>query len=90
LFRAVDKHGRLIDFMLLDRRNTSAAYRFLRKAVKTMSNHPPFSITTDTLASYPKAIQRLQREGLLSTNIDHRTSKYSTTSSRQTMVRSSV
>ena len=31
LFRAVDKHGRLIDFMLTDRRNTRAAYRFLGK-----------------------------------------------------------
>ena len=29
LFRAVDKHGRLIDFMLSDRRNTKAAHRFL-------------------------------------------------------------
>ena len=32
LFRAVDKHGRLIAFMLSGRRNTNAAYRFLRKA----------------------------------------------------------
>jgi transposase, IS6 family len=31
LFRAVDKHGRLIDFMLMDRRNTRAAHRFLKK-----------------------------------------------------------
>ena len=38
LFRAVDKHGRLIDFMLLDRRNTCAAHRFLGKALKTMGN----------------------------------------------------
>jgi transposase, IS6 family len=30
LFRAVYKHGQLIDFMLSDRRNTRAAYRFLR------------------------------------------------------------
>ncbi|WP_262268885.1 IS6 family transposase [Microvirga yunnanensis] len=30
LFRAVDKHGRLVDFMLFDCRNTRAAYRFLR------------------------------------------------------------
>ncbi|MBO1915605.1 DDE-type integrase/transposase/recombinase, partial [Microvirga sp. 3-52] len=29
LFRAVDKHGRLIASMLSDRRNTNAAYRFL-------------------------------------------------------------
>jgi len=32
LFRAVDKHGRLIDFMLVDRRNTCSAHRFLGKA----------------------------------------------------------
>ena len=76
MFRAVDKHGRLIAFMLTDRRNTKAAYRFLRKAVKAMSNYPPSSITTDKLASYPKAILRLQNEGLLSKDVKHRTSKY--------------
>jgi transposase-like protein len=76
LFRAVDKHGQLIDFMLSDRRNTQAAYRFLRKAVKTMSDYPPESITTDKLASYPKAIRRLQNEGLLPKEVMHRTSKY--------------
>jgi transposase-like protein len=41
-----------------------------------MSHYPPSSITTDKLASYPKAIQRLQDEGLLSKNVEHRTSKY--------------
>jgi transposase-like protein len=76
LFRAVDKHGQLIDFMLSDRRNTRAAYRFLRKALKTMNDYPPSSITTDKLASYPKAIRRLQSEGLLSNDVEHRTSKY--------------
>ena len=76
LFRAVDKHGQLIDFMLSDRRNTRAAYRFLRKALKTMSDYPPESITTDKLASYPKAIRRLRTEGLLPKEVVHRTSKY--------------
>jgi transposase, IS6 family len=76
LFRAIDKHGQLIDFMLLDRRNTRAAYRFLRQALKTASDYPPSSITTDKLASYPKAIRRLQSEGLLSKDVEHRTSKY--------------
>jgi transposase-like protein len=76
LFRAVDKHGQLIDFMLSDRRNTKAAYRFLRKAAKTMSGCPPVSITTDKLASYPKAIRRLIREGHLAHHVEHRTSKY--------------
>jgi IS6 family transposase len=76
LFRAVDKHGQLIDFMLSDRRNTRAACRFLRKAVKTMSDYPPESITIDKLASYSRAIRRLQRKGLLPEDLKHRTSKY--------------
>ena len=76
LFRAVDKRGRLIAFMRSDRRNANAAYRFLRKALKAMSHCPPSSITTDKLASYPKAIRRLQNEGLLPKDVEHRTSKY--------------
>ena len=76
LFRAVDKHGRLVAFMLPDRRNTNAAYRFLSKAIKAMSTYPPSSITTDKLVAYPKAILRLQNEGLLPNDVVHRTSKY--------------
>jgi transposase, IS6 family len=41
-----------------------------------MSHYPPSSITTDKLASYPRAILRLQNEGLLSKDVVHRTSKY--------------
>ena len=76
LFRAIDKHGQLIAFRLSGRRNTNAAYHFLRKAIKAMSHYPPSSITTDKLASYPKAIQRLQDEGHLAHYVKHRTSKY--------------
>ena len=46
------------------------------KALKTMRNWPPHSITTDKLGSYPKAIRRLQREGKLPQETKHRTSKY--------------
>jgi transposase-like protein len=76
LFRAIDKHGQLIDFMLSERRNTRAAYRFLRKALKILGDYPLSSITTDRLASYPKAIRRLRSEGLLAKDVEHRTSKY--------------
>jgi len=76
LFRAVDKHGRLIASMLSGRRDTGAAYRFPRKALRAVSDYPPSSITTDKLASYPKAILRLQNEGLLPNDVVHRTSKY--------------
>ena len=62
--------------MLARRRDTEAAYRFLRKALRAVSDHPPSSITTDRLASYPKAIRRLQNEGLLPQDVEHRTSKY--------------
>jgi transposase-like protein len=76
LFRAVDKHGRLIDFMLMDRRNTGAVHRFLGKALRTMRHWPRSSITTDQFGSYPKAINRLQRESKLATDMKHRTCKY--------------
>ena len=51
LFRAVDKHGQLIASMLSGRRDTGAAYRFPRKALRAVSDYPPSSITTDKLAS---------------------------------------
>jgi transposase-like protein len=62
--------------MLSDQRDTGAVYRFLRKALRAVSDDPPSSITTDKLASYPKAILRLQNEGLLPNDVVHRTSKY--------------
>ena len=34
------------------------------------------SITTDKLASYPKALRRLKRKGELKNTVKHRTSKY--------------
>jgi IS6 family transposase len=76
LFRAVDKHGRLIDFMLADRRNTPAAHRFPGKAWTAMRHWQPSSITTDQLGSYPRAIHRLQCEGKLPADTKHQTCKY--------------
>jgi transposase, IS6 family len=75
LFRAVDKHSQLIDFMMSDRRDTGAAYRFLRKALRTMSGYPPLSITTDKLASYQDDLAPAGGS-LLSKNVEQRTSKY--------------
>jgi transposase-like protein len=36
LLRAINKHGRLIDFMLSDRQNTHSAYLFRGKALNTL------------------------------------------------------
>lgn len=41
-----------------------------------VSDYPPSSITTDKLASYPKAIRRLEKERLLLKDVEHHTSKY--------------
>jgi transposase-like protein len=76
LFRAVDRNGQLIASTLSDRRDTNAAYRFLRKAIKVMSRSPPSSITTNKLAAHTMAIPRLQNEDLLLKGVEHRTSKY--------------
>ena len=75
LFRAVDKHSQLIDFMMSDRRDTGAAYHFLRKALRTMSGYPPLSITTDKLASYQGDLAPAGGS-LLSKNVEQRTSRY--------------
>jgi len=69
------KHGRLIDFMLLER-TTPARHAVLSKAAATMQNWPPTSITTDKLPSYPEANNRLKREDQLAEDTNHRTSKY--------------
>jgi transposase, IS6 family len=57
LFRAVDRHGMLIDFLLPDRQNTSAFHRILSDALAEMRNCPSFSITTDELRSALRACQ---------------------------------
>lgn len=54
LLWAVNKRDQLIDSMLSHRRDTKAAYRFLRNAIETMSNDPQSSLTTYKLASYAK------------------------------------
>ena len=72
LFRAVDKHGQLIDFMLSDRRNTRAAYHFLQGS----EDDDRISAVLDhdrRIGLVPKAIRR---EGLLSRDVEHRISKY--------------
>lgn len=44
--------------------------------MKIMSEYPPSSIMTDKLAAYPKAIRRLQSEGLVPKDVERRTSKF--------------
>ena len=56
LYRAIDRDGTLIDSMLSEHRDRSAARRFLRGLLE-VSGLRPLRVTTDHHRSYPKAIR---------------------------------
>jgi putative transposase len=60
LYRAVDKHGQTIDFLLTEHRDTEAALRFLKKAVRR--NGVPETITMDGSDANEAAIKRYNEE----------------------------
>ena len=65
LFRAVDKQGRTVDFLLTHRRNAKAARHFLAKALRTRQHWPPHVINTDKNPAYGEAIRELKWRGLV-------------------------
>jgi transposase-like protein len=70
LYRAIDKFGNTIDFYLSSTRNTSAAKRFLGKALKSVPNYCHLlSINTDKNAAYIGAIKQLKKEGKCHQNL---------------------
>lgn len=76
LFRTIDSQGRLIDFKLMEKRSSSAAYRFLKHAVDISGTLQPDKIVTDKSGAYPEAIARLKREKRLREETRHRTTKH--------------
>src|ERR1041384_5593990 len=56
LYRAVDKQGHTIDFLLTEHRDTEAALRFLKKAIRR--NGLPTTITIDGSDANAAAIKR--------------------------------
>jgi transposase-like protein len=55
LYRAVDKQGNTIEFMLSAKRYVSAAKRFFKKMMRAGHRRLPFSISVDKNAAYPEA-----------------------------------
>jgi putative transposase len=56
LYRAVDKHGQTIDFLLTEHRDAEAALKFLKKAIRR--NGLPETITIDGSTANAAAIKR--------------------------------
>jgi transposase-like protein len=76
LYRAVDKEGNTIEFMLSAKRDVSAAKRFFKKLMRAVHRRLPFSINVDKNAAYPEAFTASQNEKVLPTDCRLRRVKY--------------
>jgi IS6 family transposase len=75
LYRAVDKHGNTLDFMLFSKRNYASALRFFRQVLAS-TRQAPDKITTDKHSSYNMALNTLKQKGEIRVDLEHRQQKY--------------
>ena len=76
LYRAVDKEGQTIEFMLSAKRDVSAAKRFFRKVMRAEQRRLPFSISVDKNAAYPEAFSASQEARIVPKDCKLRRVKY--------------
>jgi transposase-like protein len=74
LYRAVDKQGRIVDFLLSKRRDMAAAKRFFSQAMR--NNGSPRVITLDGYAASHRAVTKLKAAGTLPRRVQIRSCKY--------------
>src|SRR5437763_8769573 len=76
LYRAVDKEGSTIEFMLSAKRDVPAAKRFFKKLMRAEHRRLPFSISVDKNAAYPEAFSASQEERVVPQDCQLRRVKY--------------
>jgi transposase-like protein len=76
LYRAVDKEGNTIEFMLSAKRDVCAAKRFFKKMMRAEHRRLPFSISVDKNAAYPEAFSTSQAEKIVPKDCQLRRVKY--------------
>jgi transposase-like protein len=74
LYRAVDKRGNTVDFLLSERRDIAAAKRLFTQV--TEKHTAPEKITLDGYAATHTAVRELKESATLPINVCVRTSKY--------------
>jgi transposase-like protein len=74
LYRAVDKQGLTVDFLLSEHRDIAAARRFFTRAVGRHGT--PKTITLDGYPATHAAVAELKKRGVLHPQTKIRTSKY--------------
>lgn len=70
LYRAMDRDGKLVNYMLSQTRDMAAAKQFFQQA-RTVTGCRPDRVTTDGQDSYPRAIRQV-----LGRKVVHRTNRY--------------
>src|SRR5829696_8986946 len=76
LYRAIDKHGTSVDFLLTAKRDLDAAKRFFRKMLEDEPLLSPDRIGTDGAGPYPPAIAAARKDGLLPRTPVHDVTKH--------------